>query len=277
MKYDFQYQSGAHSFEADFGRVTNATDGGFERGYAAGYTEGETTATEAAEAANAVILTECNEVLPTKGASTAETLEQVPQRIGEIKSYAEGYDVGVEDGKQAEWSSFWDAFQQNGTKTNYDQAFAYGNWTDDCFNPKHDITCGVGVSARQVFYNTKITSTKVPIRVRGNNAAMNSTFAGCNALKTIVLLELVGVTSFSSTFNLCSALENITIEGSIDASFNISASAVLTNTSVQSIIDHLKDCTGATAQTLTFHATVGAKLTEAQKATITAKNWTLVY
>jgi hypothetical protein len=31
------------------------------------------------------------------------------------------------------------------------------------------------------------------------------------------------------------------------------------------------------AQTLTVHAEVGNKLTEAQKATITAKNWILVY
>lgn len=34
---------------------------------------------------------------------------------------------------------------------------------------------------------------------------------------------------------------------------------------------------GGTAQTLTVHKTVGEKLTDEQKATITAKNWTLVY
>ena len=34
---------------------------------------------------------------------------------------------------------------------------------------------------------------------------------------------------------------------------------------------------GGTTQTLTLHKTVGNKLTDAQKATITAKNWTLVY
>jgi hypothetical protein len=54
-------------------------------------------------------------------------------------------------------------------------------------------------------------------------------------------------------------------------------SPVLSDASIQSIIDGLADLTGATAQTLTLHATVGGKLTEAQKATVTAKNWTLVY
>jgi hypothetical protein len=34
---------------------------------------------------------------------------------------------------------------------------------------------------------------------------------------------------------------------------------------------------GASAKTLTLHKDVGAKLTEAQKAEITAKNWILVY
>ena len=51
----------------------------------------------------------------------------------------------------------------------------------------------------------------------------------------------------------------------------------LTPETIQSIIDGMADLTGATAQTLTFHKDVGAKLTDAQKATITAKNWTLVY
>jgi len=54
-------------------------------------------------------------------------------------------------------------------------------------------------------------------------------------------------------------------------------SPVLSDASIQSIIDGLADLTGATAQTLTLHATVGAKLTESQKTAATAKNWTLVY
>ena len=35
--------------------------------------------------------------------------------------------------------------------------------------------------------------------------------------------------------------------------------------------------TGSTAQTLSLHADVGAKLTDAQKAAASAKNWTLAY
>jgi hypothetical protein len=50
-------------------------------------------------------------------------------------------------------------------------------------------------------------------------------------------------------------------------------SAVLSDESIQSIIDGL--ATVETAQTLTLHATVKAKLTETQLDTITNKNWNL--
>ena len=51
----------------------------------------------------------------------------------------------------------------------------------------------------------------------------------------------------------------------------------LSDETIQSIIDGLADLTEQTTQTITFYATVGAKLTDEQKATITAKNWTLAY
>ena len=43
------------------------------------------------------------------------------------------------------------------------------------------------------------------------------------------------------------------------------------------ICDHLKDLTGEATKSLKFHPDVGAKLTQIQKAAITAKNWVLVY
>ena len=83
---------------------------------------------------------------------------------------------------------------------------------------------------------------------------------------------------FGLTFNYCYALKEIRfVQNTIYLGIGFPHSSLLSAESVQSIIDGLADLTGATAQTLTLHATVGAKLTDAQKATITAKNWTLVY
>lgn len=42
---------------------------------------------------------------------------------------AGGYDEGFEAGKQAEYGAFWDAFQQNGNRTNYRRAFVH--WLEE--------------------------------------------------------------------------------------------------------------------------------------------------
>lgn len=67
------------------------------------------------------------------------------------------------------------------------------------------------------------------------------------------------------------------VPNTIKCNFNASDSSAFTTETVDSIIDGLADLTGQTTKTLTLHSTVGAKLTDTQKVTITAKNWTLVY
>lgn len=79
-------------------------------------------------------------------------------------------------------------------------------------------------------------------------------------------------------FASCAEVQEVRfVENSIKHNINFSSCPKLSDESIQSIIDGLADLTGGTAQTLTLHATVGGKLTDEQKATITAKNWTLVY
>ena len=82
----------------------------------------------------------------------------------------------------------------------------------------------------------------------------------------------------SRTFSATDGLEEVRfVENSIVRNISFSDSANLSNDTVESVINGLADLTGKTTKTLTFHATVGAKLTDTQKATITAKNWTLAY
>lgn len=166
---------------------------------------------------------------------------------------------------------FWDNYQNN--DGNYKRAFSNRCWTDKTYNPKNPLVCTL--SAEYAFQNANITDTKVPIQVYDCSAAF--LFADCYELKTVPYVGLFGVTS-TSTFALgCINLENITFDGEIPTGIGFASSSKLTDASVQSIIDHLADLTGKTTQKLTFHNAVGSKLTEVQKATITAKNWTLVY
>lgn len=82
--------------------------------------------------------------------------------------------------------------------------------------------------------------------------------------------------SFNQTFGVCDSLKEIRFKaGTIKVNLQFQRSRVLSDESIQSIIDGLADLTGQTAQTLTLHADVKAKLSEEQIATITSKNWTL--
>ena len=196
------------------------------------------------------------------------------QKVYDAGKAAGGYDDGVAAGKQSEYDTFWDTYQQNGNRTNYYQRFLQDGWRDENFRPKYPIICKDDSSAASsVFSRNRATTIPVPIYVEG--VKMQETFYYAQYLKTITLLSLKNVPEFKSTFSGCTRLENITIDGSIDVSISFSVSSKLTNASVQSIIDHLKDLTGATTQTLTFHTDV--KITTAQKQKATdEKNWTIV-
>ncbi len=184
-------------------------------------------------------------------------------------------------GQKSEYDRFWDLFQNYGKRTYYYNAFAWQNkavfgWATEAYNPKYPIVCeGANAGASIFHYSTAIKDVKVPITIR-NTSAKNA-FYRCYALENIPSLTLEGVPDFDFTFASCEALAHITIHGSIDVNISFAESPLLTNESVQSIIDHLADLTGKAAQTLTLHATVGNKLTDAQKAACTAKNWQLVY
>lgn len=91
-------------------------------------------------------------------------------------------------------------------------------------------------------------------------------------------VDLSGVTDFYLAFSQSKNLARFTPKpNSINLSISFAQSADLDDVSIQAIIDGLADLTGQTTQTLTVHKTVGEKLTDTQKATITAKNWTLAY
>ncbi len=284
MKYDFRYLSGARSFNPSFGRVINATDGGFERGYAQGYSEGETAATEAAEAANAAILTDCNAVLPTKGASPADNLEQVPQRIGEIETEGAGawkYVYALNNTFQGvafpENTELVLPVQKLQTLTN-----AIYQATGLVKLTLKGQTDGA-VGGTYLFMNTTIQEidfSELNGGVLTFTSAVKYAFQDCSRLKYIRgELNLENVKSTTGTLNKfrsCGQLVEVRFtRGSIFVDIEIPSSS-LSADSIQSAVDGFADMTGQTAITFTVHKTVGERMTPTQKATLTAKNVTLV-
>ena len=96
------------------------------------------------------------------------------------------------------------------------------------------------------------------------------------SLKEVGKLNLSSAVNVEGLFGACDSLEDVSfVENSIKISIKFNSCPLLSAESIQSIIDGLADLTGSTAQTLTLHATVKAKLTESQISQITSKNWTL--
>ena len=105
-------------------------------------------------------------------------------------------------------------------------------------------------------------------------------FEGLRALEVLdgIPLDFSSCTNIGNTFNNNGVLREFRIVPlSIKLNFAMKNLTNLSNETIQSIIDGLADLTGQTAQTLTLHADVGAKLTDEQKAVITVKNWILAY
>lgn len=267
---------------ASFPALKLPLSGGYEEGYADGRTDGYTAGEQAARAEavahNAAILTDCNAVLPDKGVEPADTLEQVPQRIGEIKA---------EPNWTRRFKSLREAF--NG--------IVFPENSELVFN------CPDLINIQYAFRNARnVKSIKFVGGSDRKNVGTDYAFNACRELERLDISEmnsnLVGLfESFNDCYKLreiigeiefdkprgfhfygCGALEEIRFKaGTIGGTAQFNWSPNLSAESIQSIIDGLADLTGATAQTLTFHKNVGAKLTQAQKDAVSAKNWTLVY
>ena len=108
----------------------------------------------------------------------------------------------------------------------------------------------------------------------------NNVFGCLTAVEEIdgIPLDFSSATKMANPFNYNNALKEVRfVEKTIPISISFTSCANLSADTIQRIIDGLADLTGGTAQTLTLPATVGGKLTDEQKAPITAKNWELVY
>ena len=111
--------------------------------------------------------------------------------------------------------------------------------------------------------------------IKSSNKNVQETFFGCFYLHTIIgTIDFSQCSGFINIYNSCSELVNVEfLPNNIFYSIQFAQSPLLSDESIQSIINGL--ATVETAQTLTLHKDVKAKLTESQIAQITSKNWNL--
>lgn len=169
-----------------------------------------------------------------------ETGSEEGYNKGKTDGYAEGQENGYNEGKTAEQNAFWDTYQDNGNRTNYDHAFAGEGWTDELYDPKYPINAESYI--RLFAYNDKITDTKVPIVLgRYNSNQSDLAFGKCTSLKTIPLLTIGRNTEFIGTFEGCEALETIGWHGELWHDIYLDACPALNDETLRSLVHIAKD------------------------------------
>jgi hypothetical protein len=192
--------------------------------------------------------------------------------------YDEGYADGYEEGKSEAIDSLPGGYiKVDHSWTNF-YYFCGGRRYSLGENLKYSDTAN-GTNFSNMFYGwDTLGPHTIPSLDLRKGANFQSMFQWSATIVEIGEMDISNATNVSNMFGGCDGLERISfVQRCINVSIGFPSSNLLNDASIQSIIDGLADLTGKTAQTLTLHATVGGKLTQAQKDAISAKNWTLAY
>ena len=235
-----------------------------------------------------------------KGVDDAnEEIEHLNDRLEQIIG-------GGTTGYKSHYHEFWDNYQQNGDRTNYQGAFMGYGWTEKTLKPKYDMTPSRADNMFKVVTSMQIDFVeylkKLDVTLDFSQCTnFNETFSYCkfdrigvvdttsatnlgttfsnSGMRTIdkLVLKSDGSQTFSSPFNNCTNLENIIIEGVIGKNgFNIQHSTKLSKASIESIINALSITTSGLTVTLSKTAVNNAFTTDEWNTLIATKsNWTI--
>lgn len=241
--------------------------------------------------------------------TTSERLEKVVAGVSKTKDLNAELEkslYGTDTGGKSYYDEFWDAYQDNGNRTNYNTAFAGHGWTDETFKPTYDIK---PTSANRLFSHTAITDLKAALEKAGvifdlsKVTSATYPFEYCSLthipeinttslsdlqyfiysaidLVTVdkVILKNDGSQTFGEqSFGALLNLEEIRFEGVIGKNgFNMNRSTKLSKASIENIINHLSTTTSGLTVTLSKAAVNTAFTTEEWNALIATKtNWTI--
>ena len=197
-----------------------------------------------------------------------------------LTTIAENERKVFDSGKQAEYDKFWDDYQQNGNRTNYEYCFSGRGWNDETFKPKYDIVptantnmftfCGVtdmikalenasvkldlskAVSTSYLLQGSFIT--RFPTIDTSSRKGIDYFLLGNENLEYVekVILKSDGSQTFNNySFTNNPKLKEIRFEGVIGQNgFTIKDSPLLSKASIESIINALSTVTSGLTVTL---------------------------
>lgn len=262
--YDAKFDDG-YSEGYDTGLAVNY-DVGYSEGYAAGNTAGNATGHEAG-VKDGYISGHADGY--TEGFTSG-------RETGNEEGHEEGYSEGIEAGKQANLTALWEAIQNGGKRTDYNN-YPFRYFTDVIFAPIYDIA---PTSAQYEFASCYVTNLKKILDERGvkldtskmpnlyyfalaskithfgiisaeNAYVVQHVFRNCSNLVYVEKLICAEKnTSYAYSFTGATKLTAITFEGVIPVSIDLSP-CPLTVESAKSAICCLKNYAG-TDKELTY-------------------------
>ena len=173
---------------------------------------------------------------------------------------------------------FWDQFQTNGTRTDYNSAFSGVAWNNATFKPKYAqaLSDGTITKAQSIFSGTYISNIDYDLNF-SNATTCWGAFNSAIRVRRIKSIQFNNDGDNTNIFASTKYLNTINeIKGTIDFNLGIGAPTSLDMGTVDRIIAALADhSTDGISRTLTLNASVKALMSEGQKAKITTKGWTL--
>ncbi len=195
--------------------------------------------------------------------------------VGHNNGYTEGHTAGYEQGRQDEHAEFMGVYQNYGSRTQYNYAFAGLGWTDETYRILYPF--GKPTHVIGMFYGSQITDVKYPIDLTNLTSSTNN-FIASSAIKKITIISSENTSyTASSTFTYCSNLEELTVQGVIGRNgFDVQMSPKLSKASITSIINALSTTTSGLTVTLSQTAVNNAFTTDEWNTLIATKsNWTI--
>ena len=173
---------------------------------------------------------------------------------------------------------FWDQFQTNGTRTDYNNAFSGIAWNNATFKPKYAqaLSDGIIEKAQSIFAGTYIANIDYDLNF-SNATTCQSAFNSAIRIARIKSIQFNNNADNTNIFASTKYLVTINeIKGTIDFNLNLSAPISLDMGTVDRVIAALADhSTDGVSRTLTLNAAVKNLMSDTQKAKITTKGWTL--
>lgn len=131
------------------------------------------------------------------------------------------------------------------------------------------------VNRFEYLFDRAYSLQEVPAIDTSKATSFSYIFYYCTALVTLPQFNVANVTTFDAAFYQCSSLTNFGGLLNAKVSFDLSYSKNLTHQSLLNVLNGLADLTGSTSKTCTLGSANLAKLTDAEKAIATNKNWVL--